>query len=138
MLLGARADVAVASEGGAEDYVEGYARAMAGDTKGGVETLRAFLRDNPGSPLADDAQYAIGEAYYRAHDFAKAIRELQKVEKLYPKGDRVPTALLRESFAYADLGDRAGARRILRRLVSEHGSSPEAGLGRRRLEALGD
>ena len=54
----------------------------------------------------------------------------------YPKGDKVPAALLRQALAFAELGDKVDARLVLQKLVSEHGDAPEAEKGRQKLAEL--
>jgi len=107
-----------------------------GDNNGAIQKLREFLRKSPKSDLADDAQYLIGEAYYANRDFNRAILEFNEVLLRYPKGDRVPAALLRQALAFAELGDKVDARLVLQKLVSEHGSAPEAEKGRQKLAEL--
>ena len=107
-----------------------------GDSQGAIQKFREFLRQQPKSPHADDAQYLIGEAYYRSRDFNRAILEFNEVLLRYPKGDRVPAALLRQAFAFAELGDKVDARLVLQKLLSEHGTTPEAEKGRQKLAEL--
>ena len=107
-----------------------------GDSQAAIQKFREFLRQQPKSPHADDAQYLIGEAYFRSKDFNRAILEFNEVLLRYPKGDRVPSALLRQAFAFAELGDKVDARLVLQKLLSEHGTSPEAEKGRQKLAEL--
>ena len=65
-----------------------------------------------------------------------AILEFNEVLLRYPKGDKVPAALLRQALAFAELGDKVDARLVLQKLVSEHGDSPEAEKGRQKLAEL--
>jgi tol-pal system protein YbgF len=109
-----------------------------GKTKDAVEQFRAFVRSSGSSDLADDAQYWIGESYYNLQDYNRAIIELNEVLLKYPKGDRVPTALLALATAFADSGDKIDARLILQKLVSDHPDSEEASVGRQQLQALAD
>jgi tol-pal system protein YbgF len=107
-----------------------------GDSQGAIQKFREFLRQQPKSPHADDAQFLIGEAYYRSRDFNRAILEFNEVLLRYPKGDRVPAALLRQAFAFAELGDKVDARLVLQKLLSEHAATPEAEKGRQKLAEL--
>jgi tol-pal system protein YbgF len=118
------------------EYREGIDLLRNGDSQGAIQKLREFLRKSPKSDLADDAQYWIGEAYYANHDYNRAILEFNEVLLRYPKGDKVPAALLRQALAFAELGDKVDARLVLQKLVSEHGDSPEAEQGRQKLAEL--
>jgi tol-pal system protein YbgF len=118
------------------EYREGLGLLRGGQQREAIQRLREFLRRSPRSELADNAQYWIGEAYYGMRDYNRAILEFNEVLLRYPKGDKVPAALLRQAFAFSDLGDKVDARLVLQKLVSEHGGSPEAELGRQKLAEL--
>jgi len=118
------------------EYRDGLELLRRGDNSGAIQKLREFLRKSPKSDLADDAQYWIGEAYYANRDYNRAILEFNEVLLRYPKGDKVPAALLRQAMAFAELGDKVDARLVLQKLVSEHGDSPEAEKGRQKLAEL--
>ena len=119
-----------------QEYREGIDFLRRGDNGGAIQKLREFLRKSPKSDLADDAQYWIGEAYYANRDYNRAILEFNEVLLRYPKGDKVPAALLRQALAFAELGDKVDARLVLQKLVSEHGDAPEAEKGRQKLAEL--
>ncbi|HSD11064.1 MAG TPA: tol-pal system protein YbgF [Candidatus Binatia bacterium] len=118
------------------EYRDGIELLRSGDNGGAIQKLREFLRKSPKADLADDAQYWIGEAYYANRDYNRAILEFNEVLLRYPKGDKVPAALLHQAMAFAELGDKVDARLVLQKLVSEHGDSPEAEKGRQKLAEL--
>lgn len=122
--------------GAPAEYREGVELLRRGDGQAAIQKLREFLRKSPKSDLADDAQYWIGEAYYGLRDFNRAILEFNEVLLRYPRGDKVPAALLRQAYAFADLGDKVDARLVLQKLVSEHENTPEAEKGRQKLAEL--
>ena len=118
------------------EYRDGVDLLRKGDVEPAIQRFREFLRKSPKSDLADNAQYWIGEAYYSNRDFNRAILEFNEVLLRYPKGDKVPAALLRQASAFAELGDKVDARLVLQKLLSEHGSTPEAEQGRQKLAEL--
>jgi TolA-binding protein len=67
-------------------------------------SLTDFLRRHPTDALADDAQFNLGEIYFRKRQFSEAIAEFRKVAK-YQKGDRLPDAFLRLGEAQKLLGN---------------------------------
>jgi tol-pal system protein YbgF len=109
-----------------------------GDCKQAVTSLRGYVRKNAKSPFADNAQYWIGSCYYQQKDFNRAIIELNEVLLKYPKGDKVPAALLLLADAFKDSGDPIDARLILQKLMSDHPGSDEAQQGKAKLQALGE
>jgi tol-pal system protein YbgF len=119
-----------------QEYRDGIEFLRRGDNGGAIQKLREFVRKSPKSEYADDAQYWIGEAYFANRDYNRAILEFNEVLLRYPKGDKVPAALLRQALAFAELGDKVDARLVLQKLVSEHGGSPEAEKGRQKLAEL--
>ncbi|MBX3026292.1 tol-pal system protein YbgF [bacterium] len=103
-----------------------------------INGFRDFLRGNPKSPLADNAQYWIGEAYYAQGDYNRSIIEFNEVLLKFPQGDQVPGALLALASAFSTSGDKIDAKLVLQKLISDHPSSEEAQIGRQQLQSLAD
>ncbi|MFQ5894860.1 MAG: tol-pal system protein YbgF [Nitrospinota bacterium] len=100
------------------------------------QMFRGFLKRYPKSELADNAQYWIGESYYVEGSYEKAILAFVEVQTRYPKGDKVPDALLKQALAFESLGDKRSARDLLRQVVKEHPNSNAAKIARGRLKGL--
>ncbi len=103
-----------------------------------IEQFRQFIRGAGTSDLTDNAQYWIGESYYNARDYNRAIIELNEVLLKYPQGDQVPGALLALATAFAESGDKIDARLILQKLITDHPKSEEAVVGRQQLQAMAE
>ena len=73
----------------------------------GVNVLEKVVAHAPFGPLADDAVYAIGEAHYRAEDFAAARDQYDRLLKQYPKSELVIRARVRRSASNAKLAEGA-------------------------------
>lgn len=97
------------------------------------EGFEKLLKKFPNSTRADNAQFWIGETYYRERWYEKAILEYQKVIEKYPNGNKVAAALLKQGFAFLNLGDKPNARLILKELVKKYPSSNEATVGKQKL-----
>lgn len=121
---------------------ETYRRALQsyrdGQPDQAIQQFREYLRNNPKSDQADNAQYWIGESYYSKNDYNRSIIELNEVLLKYPQGDQVPGALLALATSFANSGDKIDAKLILQKLVSDHPRSEEAEVGRRQLQTLSD
>jgi tol-pal system protein YbgF len=117
-----------------------YARAKQLFDKGEYENARAlfrsFLKQYPKSKNADNAQFWLGEIYYREKWYEKAILEYQKVIENHPNGNKTPSALLKQGFAFSSLGDKANARLILKELIRKFPDSNEAKIANKKLKAL--
>jgi len=98
--------------------------------------FEAIIKDFPNSEHADNAQFWIGEIYYREKWYEKAILEYQKVIENYPKGNKVPASLLKQGFAFISLGDKANSRLILKELSKKYPDSNEGKIALQKLKEL--
>jgi tol-pal system protein YbgF len=106
------------------------------DYRAAVGRFKDFLKKYPKSNLADNAQYWIGESHYALREFDQAIIEFDAVRRKYPQGEKVPAALLKQGFAFAELGEKVNARLVLQEVVEKYPNSPEAAKAKLRLKAL--
>ena len=86
-----------------EQYDDAMFEFSRGEYDSAIARLGALLADDPGH---FDAQLALGMAYYRKGDYATAILEGHKAEKLRPKEQLVHTNL---SLFYLKAGDKQKA-----------------------------
>lgn len=120
-----------------EEYEAAWKLLQNKDYRGAIAQFRRFLRRNPNSNFADNAQYWIGESYYALKEFDQAILEFDVVRRQYPNGDKVPAALLKQGYAFAELGDRVDARLILQEVIDRYPQSQEAQKARSKVSSLG-
>jgi tol-pal system protein YbgF len=107
------------------------------DYRGAIAQFKRFLRKYPKSNFADNAQYWVGESYYALKEFDQAILEFDVVRRKYPNGDKVPAALLKQGYAFAELGDRVDARLILQEVIDRYPKSREAQKAKSKVDSLG-
>ena len=107
-----------------------------GDFETALKGFKNLINKFPKSAHADNAQFWIGEIYYSEKWYEKAILEYQKVIEKYPKGNKVPASLLKQGFAFLNLGDKANARLILKELVKKYSKSNEAKIATKKLKGL--
>jgi tol-pal system protein YbgF len=132
----AREKVTGESEAVRRDYEAASRLLEQKDYRGSINRFKEFVKKYPKSDYADNAQYWIGECYYALREFDQAILEFDAVRRNYPKGDKVPAALLKQGFAFAELGDKVDARLILQELINRYPQSPEAGQAKQKLKTL--
>ncbi len=101
-----------------------------------ISRFKEFLQKHPKSKLANNAQYWIGESHYALREFDQAILEFDAVRSRYPQADKVPAALLKQGFAFAELGEKVNARLILQEVVEKYAQSPEAAQAKQKLRSL--
>jgi tol-pal system protein YbgF len=94
----------------------------------------SLIKNFPKSEYADNAQYWIGESYYREKWYERAILEYQTVIEKYPKGNKVPASKHKQGMAFLKIGDKANARIILNDLVKKHPDSSEAKIAAQKLK----
>ncbi|MDH3357051.1 MAG: tol-pal system protein YbgF [Desulfobacteraceae bacterium] len=107
-----------------------------GDFNTAREGFQKLLKEFPKSENADNAQFWIGEIYYREKWYEKSILEYQKVIEKYPKGNKVTASLLKQGFAFFNLGDKSNARLILSELIKKYPKSNEAKIAERKLKGI--
>lgn len=100
------------------------------------EGFQEFTRRFPNSQNADNAQFWIGEIYYREKWYEKAIVEYQKVVENYPKGNKVGSAMLKQGYAFLNIGDKANARIILKELINKYPDTTESQLAAQKLSQI--
>lgn len=124
------------SEAVKRDYEEAWKLLERKDYRSAIARFKEFVKKHPQSEYADNAQYWIGESHYAMREFDQAILEFDAVRRKYPKGDKVPAALLKQGFAFAELGDKVDARLILQELIDRYPQSQEAAKAKQKLKAL--
>jgi tol-pal system protein YbgF len=93
--------------------VEGYRRGLSLIREQKFEEalleLDAFASAHPSHPYTDNALFWCGEIHYLRHEYARALRYFERIEKLHPWGNKAPDALYRMGQIYLRRGDTAGA-----------------------------
>jgi len=98
-----------------------------------LQGFRDFVLRFPATDLADNAQYGVGECLFALAEFDSAAIEYERIESLYPQGDRVPAGLWKLALCREKLGQAVQARKALDELVKGFPLSGEAQLARDRL-----
>ena len=95
-----------------------------------------LIQEQPKSENADNAQFWIGETYYNEKWYEKAILEYQTVIEKYPKGNKVPAAMLKQGLSFLKLGDQSNARLVLKRLTQKYPKTNEASIASAKLKDI--
>jgi tol-pal system protein YbgF len=124
------------STGMGDIYKDAYETFHRGDLEGARRKFEAFLKQYPNTELSDNAQFWIGETYYLKKDFERAILEYEKAMVKYPEGDKIPAALFKQALAFLELGDKANARNLLKRVIEKYPHSEQAEMAKKKLETI--
>jgi tol-pal system protein YbgF len=95
-----------------------------------VLELLDFLAKHPTHPLAPNAQYWIGEAYYIQRDYRQALVEFQKVIEHGGANGKAADALLKMGLCYQSLREPVRAEQVWQRVVRDYADSDAASRAR--------
>jgi tol-pal system protein YbgF len=129
--------VPAASEDPIQTYQAAYRDYQRGNFDLAISGFQDFVKKNPGSDLADNASYWIGESLYSQKKYREAIQQFDLVVTRFPKSDKVPASLLKKGYGYINLGEKAQGVVQLQYVVHEHPGSEEASLAKQKLRAMG-
>ena len=110
-----------------------YADVSGGNWNLAIGEFKEFLAKFPNHPRAGEAQYQIGEAYFKQKKWDEAITQYDIVLQKHPKDDTTVTALYKEGLAYKEIGQTEKANATLNRVVAEFPNSSEATLSKDKL-----
>ncbi|MFH2011181.1 MAG: tol-pal system protein YbgF [Pseudomonadota bacterium] len=122
------------------DSKELYEKAYDYFKKGDIDTARVefrkYLKVFPDTEYSDNAQYWIAESFFIEKKYKQSILEFEEVLRKYPKGNKAPTALLKQGLAFYKLGDNNSAKLLFQKVIKDHPDSNEAKLAKKELEGL--
>ena len=114
-------------------YNEAYNTLQSGNNRAAREQFKKFLNTYKSSELADNAQFWIGESYYREKKFEEAILSFEDLIKLFPKSAKIPEAYYKQAIAFSAINDPVAARAKLEMLLNEY---PDNALSQRAKQKL--
>ena len=117
-------------------YDTSYADYAAGQWELAIAGFESYIRMFGRSPLADDAQLNIGNAYYNAGKFKEAVEAFQTVVRDYAQSDSVPAAWYKLGLTYDRLNQPDLARKAFDTVMTNYPSTSEAVLAKQRLDSL--
>lgn len=111
-----------------QEYAAALATYRAREHGQAVIDFLDFIAKYPKHPLAGNAQYWIGEAYWAQRDYRQALVEFEKVFEHGPQ--KAPDAQLKIGLCYLRLGDVPRAQQAWQRVVNDYPKSESAGMAR--------
>ena len=98
-----------------------------------IGAFELFIQQYPNGKFTDNARYWLGEANYVTQNNEAALVAFQQVLEYHPQSPKVPGALLKIGYIKDALGDEAGAKASLQRVIDDYPDSSAAGMAKKRL-----
>ena len=117
-------------------YSQAFDALKAGSYSVAITGFKDFLSTYPSSPLAENAQYWLGEAYYVTRDYDNATTSFRIVLQKWPESRKAPDALLKLGFTQFELKRYADSRKTLTEVTQKYPDSDAARLAADRLKRI--
>jgi tol-pal system protein YbgF len=114
-------------------YNQAFDALKAGSYSVAITGFKDFLTTYPQSPLAENAQYWLGEAYYVTRDFDNAQTAFRTVLDKWPDSRKASDAMLKLGYTQYELKRYGDARRTLTEVAQKFPNSDAAKLANDRL-----
>ena len=101
-----------------------------------ISLFRQFLKQYPGSALAPNAQYWLGEVMFTSRNYKGAINEFVTVLESYADSERAPDAAVKLSLSFYEMKNWLFARRSLQNVVRFYPKTPAADFAKARLAKM--
>ena len=85
-------------------YAQAFDALKAGSYSVAITGFKDFLASYPSSPLAENAQYWLGEAYYVDHNYESAAGAFRAVLKKWPDSRKAPAEAISRGARHAERG----------------------------------
>ena len=118
-----------------------YSNGLRDITSGKYDLARSefedYLKFYGETDLASNAQFYLGEIFYKQKQYVDAVAAYDKVLTNYPKSFKLGPARLRKGMALIEIGQKTAGIRELREVVKRFPGSDEDRLARAKLKELG-
>ena len=117
-------------------YSQAFDALKASNYQGAITGFESFLTAYPNSPIAENAQYWLGEAHYAKGEYDKAAVSFRAVGERWPNSRKSPDALLKLGFAQLEMKRYSDARVTLADVTRKFPDSDAAKLAAERLRKM--
>lgn len=117
-------------------YNEAFNTLQAGNNRAAREQFKKFLNSYKTSELADNAQFWIGESYYREKKFEEAILSFEDLIKNYPRSAKIPEAYYKQALSFSAINDSVAAKTKLEMLLNEYPDNELAQRAKQKLQEI--
>jgi tol-pal system protein YbgF len=117
-------------------YNQSFDALRAGSYSTAITGFKSFLSSYPQSPLAENAQYWLGETYYVNHDYDSAAEAFRVVLKKWPDARKAPDALLKLGYTQFEQKQWSAARATLTAVTQKYAGTDAAKLAADKLHRI--
>ncbi|HEB76998.1 MAG TPA: tol-pal system protein YbgF [Methylothermaceae bacterium] len=117
-------------------YRQAFDQLQEGHYDAAIDAFSEFLQRYPEAPLAANAYYWLGEAYYVKRDFRAASEAFRQVVDHFPASAKVADALVKLGYVAFEQGRWQEAQRHLQQVVQRFPGTRAAQLAADRLEQM--
>ena len=107
-------------------YAQSFDALKAGSYSVAITGFKDFISSYPSSPLAENAQYWLGEAYYTTRDLNSANAAFKTVLSKYPDGRKTPDALFKLGVTQIEQKSVTEGRATLQQVVQKYPNTDAA------------
>lgn len=140
VLLALAASLLSAPPASAATYEQRYDDALAlynsGQISSSIRQFRALTDESRSHSLSDNAQYWIGEAFFRLRQYEQAIVEFDRT-LTYPRTNKCEDAIYKLAACHEKLGKIEMARELYTRLLAEFPNTRHASYVMEKIDLLG-
>jgi tol-pal system protein YbgF len=119
-----------------EVYNMAYADYLKGNFQLAIDGFEIYKEQFSESPLADNAQYWIGECYFSQGKFEETIEEFNDLILNFPHGDKISAAYLKKGLSLLELGKKEEALSVFKLMISKYPLSEETKLAQQKIKEL--
>ena len=119
-----------------EVYNMAYSDYLKGNFELAIEGFKTYTEHFPESPLADNAQYWIGECYFSQEKYAESIREFDELILKFPDSDKTASSYLKKGISLTKLGKKEEAIATYKLLISKFPLSEETKIAQEKIKEL--
>jgi tol-pal system protein YbgF len=117
-------------------YTQAFDALKASNYQAAITGFNSFLSAYPTSPIAENAQYWLGEAHYARGEYDQAAAAFRIVGERWPNSRKSPDAMLKLGYSQIELKQVGPARVTLSDLTRKFPDSDAAKLAAERLQKL--
>ena len=118
-------------------YSSAYRDITAGNYDLSKQEFQEYIKYYPGTELASNAQFYLGEIAALKKNYRDAIAQYNKVIQNYPNSFKIPSARVKKGLALLALGQKTAGVRELREVIRDYPDSDEARLASSKLRQIG-